>query len=172
VELNADARGSSFAPAALDDMKLRMATEVPVAKRVLAALICGSIFAACFSGVKYARDGEPCASGDQLFEAEVSCADGLRCLPFNRYASGRRSGSCAPSCESQAGCAADRVCAGGACVPACSPACGASFEYSGVCCRFPSEGVSACLPAAACDEARGARDAGSDDGPAAGEVGG
>jgi hypothetical protein len=35
--------------------------------------------ATCFSGVKRVGDREPCAPGDQVFEASATCADGLVC---------------------------------------------------------------------------------------------
>jgi len=131
------------------------------ARRALLALLIGVV--ACFSGVKYVGDGEPCISGDQVFEASVECHETLTCLPIALYPGGRRKGTCAPVCDSQRPCAADLVCAAGACVRPCSAACaGGIFDYSAVCCRLPQQGVSACLPAVACDLASGARDADSD----------
>jgi hypothetical protein len=129
-------------------------TRPSVVHALLAGLLCAPLIA-CFSGAKYARDGELCKSGDQIFAGEVACAGGLRCVPFELYPNGRV-GFCAPSCDSQSACAAGLVCAAGACVPPCSSRC-----YS-VCCRFPLEGVNACLPEVACDSAKGSRDAGSD----------
>jgi hypothetical protein len=61
-----------------------------VAPRLLFAT--SILLAACFSGVKYAREGETCKSGDQVLEGSVSCADGLGCLTLGYY----RPGSCAP----------------------------------------------------------------------------
>ena len=147
------------------------ATSALVVHGLLAALASGQVVS-CFSGVKYVRDGEPCASGDQIFEGEVACGGGLRCVPIQFGRNGRRSGLCAPSCDSQTACAANLVCAAGACVRPCSSECGGRYDYSGACCRFPLEGVSACLPAAACDSAKGWRDGGSDDGASSdGELG-
>jgi hypothetical protein len=130
-------------------------TRPSIVRWLVTALLCAPLLA-CFSGVKYASDGEICESGDQLFAGEVACAGGLRCVPFDLSLNGGRTGLCAPSCDSQSACAAGLVCAAGACVPPCSSQC-----YS-VCCRFPLEGVNACLPEVACDSARGFRDAGTD----------
>src|SRR5688572_12852007 len=84
------------------------------AHRALLALPIGVM--ACYSGVKYVGDGEPCISGDQVFEASVECRETLTCVPIAVYPGGRRKGTCAPVCDSQRPCAGDLVCAAGACV--------------------------------------------------------
>ena len=116
----------------------------------------------CFSGVKRVREGEPCITGDQVFAGSVECASSLTCLVASRHHGGGRTGVCAQGCEPSRPCPEGLLCAAGACVRPCSDTCGASFGYSGVCCRFAQQGVAGCLPEVACDEAGGARDGGSD----------
>lgn len=126
-------------------------------------VLIGALTVACFSGVKYVRDGEPCVTGDQVFEGSVECREGLTCLAFHLFPGGRR-GTCVPACDAQRVCAAELVCAADVCTEPCSSECPRNFGFSGVCCTFPLEGSSACLPVAACEQAGGSHDAGADAG--------
>jgi len=109
------------------------------------------LLAACFSGVKYAREGETCKSGDQLFEGAVSCAGGLRCLTIEQYRADYRRGRCLPACGPDAPCAAGSVCAAGVCVLPCLSRSSCLGELD-TCCLPPVPGQpAACLSRAACE---------------------